>query len=202
MKQQSKAGFGLLVVAVAAVAFGGSFASFSSMATTQSSSMDTSLIKGHTELVHRSGETGAIIAYSQSDNFITDDGLQVLANVMFGSNSTSSANVTLSHIEVGEGTGGGVANSDLATVTAPACARVPITATSPDAASGSLQVTVTAQIDAAADANCAGISLTEAGLFNDLSAGMLFAINDFTTGVTLQGTDTLDITWTFDFSDT
>ena len=188
-------------MAVAAVSFGSSFALFNPETTEQNAPSEQSFISGHVDLVVRDGETGEIKAYRQSDNDILNVGMEVLGVELFGANGTSTG--ALSHIGVGtDGTApAGTQSGVIAAVTD--CARVGTTDIQVPGTGdpATTVVTSTAQIDAGADADCAVSGIQEAAIYNDLTAGEAFARNIFSS-VTLAGTDTLDITWTFTFTDT
>lgn len=199
--KQSNYKLGLMVIAVAAVSFGSSFAMFNPETVEQNAQSETSFINGHVDLVVRDGETGEIKAYRQSDNDILNVGMEMLAVELFGSNGTSTA--ALSHIGIGTD-GTAPAGTQTGVITAvPSCARVGTTDLSFEGAGdpATVIVTSTAQVDAGADSNCAVSGIQEAAIYNDISAGEAFARNVF-SAVTLAGTDTLDITWTFTFTDT
>ena len=195
-----------MFVAVAAVAFGSSFAAFNPTSTIQSDNVDGAFVKGHVDVVQRN-ELGEIVAYRQSDNSITNDGMQLLAERLITVTNSTATDAALTHVDVGTG-GETAADSTQTALTTPivagdGCGRAVLTAINDEDtdASANLTITVSAQIDAGADADCAQSSIDEAGIFNASTGGDMFARNTF-TAVTLAGTDTLDITWTFDFSDT
>ena len=200
--QQSNYKLGLMVMAVAAVSFGSSFALLNPETTEQNAQSETSFINGHVDLVVRDGETGEIKAYRQSDNDILNTGMELMVVETFGSNGTSTG--PLSHVAVGtSGTApAGTQTGIISTITD--CARVAFLTNQQIEGTGdpaSTVQTITAQIDAGADADCAVSNIQEAAVYNDLTAGEAFARNVFSP-VTLAGTDTLDITWTFTFTDT
>lgn len=198
---QSNYRLGLMVMAVAAVSFGSSYALINPQTVETNDSTDGSFVNGHVDLVVRDGETGEIKAYRQSDNDILNVGMQVLAVQLFGANGTSTG--ALSHIGIGTD-GTAPAGTQTGVITAVTnCARVATTDIDvPGTADpATVIVTSTAQIDAAADVDCAVSGIQEAAIYNDLTAGQAFARNTFAS-VTLAGTDTLDITWTFTFTDT
>jgi hypothetical protein len=199
--KQSNYKLGLMVMAVAAVSFGSSSALFNSETVEQNAYSETSFITGHIDLVVRDGETGDIKAYRQSDNSILNGGMELLVVEAFGANGTSTG--PLSHIGVGT-SGTAPDGQDTGVITAvPSCARVATTdiQVTGTTTTGSTVVTSTATVDAGADSNCAVSNIQEAAIYNDISAGEAFARNIFSP-VTLAGTDTLDITWTFTFTDT
>ena len=93
---QSNYRLGLMVMAIAAVSFGSSYALINPQTVETNASNDVSFVNGHVDLVVRDGETGEIKAYRQSDNDILNVGMQVLAVELFAANGTS--NCPLSHI--------------------------------------------------------------------------------------------------------
>jgi len=189
-------------MAIAAVSFGSSFAMFESETTQLNAQSESSFMTGHVDVVVRDGETGEIKAYRSGDNDILNGGMDLMTELLFNTNSTGFGGA-LSHIEVGTGsTAPDGTDTGIETVITD-CARVATTNTSVVGTSdpGSIVVTSTAQIDAGADVDCAVSGISEAVIFNAVTTGDPFARNTF-SGVTLAGTDTLDITWTFTFTDT
>jgi len=203
----------LMLLSVAVVSVIGTYAlstPLQSFAT--QSTEDATFIVGHLEVVLRD-QDGNIKAYSQGDNNIVEDGMEILVAETFLSLQGGISSIgPVSHIEVGTdgttapgpadialstkiGTGGTFCNRVATVNTAPSAA-------SNDATNASVVVTVTATIDAAADNDCAVVGIDEAGLFNDgtESTGKMFARNTF-TAVTLTTSDSLDLTWAFTFTD-
>lgn len=199
--KQTNYKLGLMVMAVAAVTFGSSYAMFNPETTTQDAQIEKTFINGHVDLVVRDGETGEVKAYRQSDNAITNDGMELIGLRMFGGNSTFT-NAALGWIQIGTGSTIADGQDSIIETAISSCTRATTSAitNNSSASNATANIVVTATIDASGG-NCNSSGITEAGLFNAAAAGEMFARNLFAP-VTLGGTDTLDITWTFTLTDT
>ncbi len=147
-------------------------------------------------------EEGNIKAYRQSDNAIVQNGFNILAyNLFNGVNLTAAANVNT----IGIGTSGTAPAWNDSTLTFnAACINQTAVWTSPGATvSGSnATITISGTSTFGPSAACGGGTVyQEAGVFNHVSTGSMFARNTYTS-VTLQNTDSLQINWDFTFTDT
>jgi len=207
MKDLSK-GTSLVMMSIVAVAIGGTYfiteATHESSFTTQE---DSGFMSGHLEVIVYD-ENGNIKAYRQSDNNIVEDGIEIMAKQIFTSllTTTGGGDGPVSHLQVGTGgeTAPLPAQTGLTTAIS-GCARVVSIHTGETSAGNSggfadMDVTVTATVSAVSDTDCAVSSIDEAGLFNDLTAGEMFARNTF-TAVTLTTSDSLALTWVFSLKD-
>jgi len=179
------------------------------ISTISNASASEGLTGGHIELVKHDAD-GNITQYVQTDNFITDDGFDCMANYLFGAAAVGSCNSTATFfttVGLGTSTQSGATNyQTLATVNPDAnCDYITDGEASFDSGTTNQKATVSVQIggaDASAndvnDAHCQK-SFTEAGLFNSQSPGDMFAYQTFTS-ITIGASDTLTVTWDIVFS--
>ena len=147
-------------------------------------------------------ENGNVKAYRQSDNAIVQNGFNILAyNLFNGVNLTAASNVNT----IGIGTSGTApAWNDVGITENASCTNQTASWTSPGATvSGSnATITISGTATFGPSAACGGGTVyQEAGVFNHISTGSMFARNTYTS-VTLQNTDSLQINWDFTFTDT
>ena len=176
---------------------------FSATNTAEASQEDVPGMMGHIELTVRDSD-GIIKEYVQTDNAITDSGINCISENTFGVNSACAAGL-FTFIGLGTGTTAG-ANA-LQTPLAAGCLRSDASdASAGDAATsaGTTTETVTMTVifggetatgAGLADAACDGVAITEAGLFNAVTeADQMFAHQSF-GAITLLTADTLTVTW-------
>ena len=191
------------MIAVAAMGITGTFAladdSFNSQ--TFSETVDRGLIYGHVEATLYD-EFGNVKAYTQSDNTIVDVGLDMILNNLIEPPITGISNATLgdvSHMQIGTATvEAGATNSTIDAISG--CITTAITASSSGTGVVLLEATFTVGINGS---NC-GTAIGEAGLFDGATGSgsdSLFAQNKFASTVPLGVDDSLDIDWTFTFTD-
>ena len=191
------------MIAVAAMGITGTFAladdSFNSQ--TFSETVDRGLIYGHVEATLYD-EFGNVKAYTQSDNTIVDVGLDMILNNLIEPVIGGISNATLgdvSHMQIGTATvEAGATNSTIDAISG--CTTTVITASSSDIGVVLLEATFTV---GANGANC-NTTIGEAGLFDGATGSgsdSLFAQNKFASTVPLGADDSLDIDWTFTFTD-
>lgn len=171
-------------------------------------------------------ENGNIIAYRQSDNHIVFHGMEIIMGQVFnGMNDTYATKVSpVSHMEIGTSGDPGVYatalrwnDTDIVTPVGGACVREVAVIDNvtqgnshkwPSSCHGtegfganpcSAQMNVTAR-STFTGADCAAVSIDEAGIFNDPAAGLMFARNTFGS-VTLNPLDSLALDWEFTFTD-
>lgn len=201
---------GMLMIAVAIIGTSGTFALVDGSLDSQSidTTVDTQGLFGHVEATVYD-EDGNIKAYTQSDNKIVNNGLDMIMKNTFspagghtGGISTALGQVT--HMQLGIGTAEVAAGINIITVASVSGTCTADTFTS-SAAGGGAAITLTGTFTIAGDGTggCGDV-LGEAGLF-DGSTGSgiddMFAQNAFASTVDLAGTDSLVVNWTFTFTD-
>jgi len=193
MKTQNT--YAILVVAIAAVSSGLTFQAIG-IEDAPAVTADQSGIYGHiTATLY--DEEGNVKAYRQTDNRIVDRGLDVLADLVFGTSLTTSPSV-IDIMAVGvSGTASAVGQTDLLDRTGlSGCANATVAFL--EGATGPSLVNVTDTVSFLGTAGCnAGIQ--EAGLF-DANNGNMFARQSFGV-INVGGSDQLDITWSIEIND-
>ena len=199
---------GLLLLSMTVIFAGSTFAM--ALDVDESSIGDSGLMTGHMTLTVFD-ENGNIKAYSQSDNSIVLRGVTTLVQETFGTVPVTggilSSSGPVSHMEIGtDSTAPIPGNTGLTAIAG--CAREAATFSAP-AASGATFATITVTATATFSGGAIGSScsatadIREAGMFNDVTAGEMFARNTgFAAVTTLGSTDTLKIDWDFTFEDT
>ncbi len=150
--------------------------------------VDGSKITGHVILQIFDTETGELKAKIENHNLVVDGGLDEMAQAVFGVGGVGTTNFDF--IEIGTGTTAPTA-TDVAIETS-ACAR--IQDASPDVnslTSGETSVSVISSFDGG---TCSG-AITEAGIFNAISANQMLARSTFGS-VTISAGDTLNVNYT------
>ena len=193
------------MLTVVAVTSGVTYATITGVPDLFHSTTSTAQLLGHVEVVVKNTD-GDITAYRQSDNMIVSAGMQEIGdNVFQGINGTSAK---MEFIEIGDGSTAPAATDADIESEIPGCARediddgtqpaLPAMVVGTMNGDPNANVTITATFDGG---TCADNDIQEAGLFNHLTGGQLFARNSFAP-VNLQASDTLDLTWIFQFTDT
>ena len=156
-------------------------------------------------------ENGYVKAYIQSDNTIVENGFNILVQETFlgASGGIPASTGPISHMDIGDNDTPTVAlaagNSGLGSPVAGSCARDAFDSVSSTGATtvstfATIAVTVTSTF---AGSTCSTANpIVEAGVFNSLTTGQMFARNTFAGVSTLGASDTLVIDWTFTFTDT
>jgi len=194
MKTQNT--YAILVIAVAAVSSGLTFQAIGLSEDTPVRTADESGIYGHLTAT-LFDEDGYVKAYRQTDNRIVDVGLDVIADLVFGTSLTTSPSV-IDIMAIGESsTASAATQTDLLDRTnLGSCANATVNFI--QGATGAGLVNVTDTVSFLGSANCdAGIQ--EAGLF-DADNGNMFARQSFGL-ITVGGSDQLDITWSIEIND-
>jgi len=169
---------------------------------------DSASIVGHMILTVVD-EDNNVIAFRESDNTIVVLGMNNLgANTFSTSTGIPGLGINsgpVTHMDIGSvgtpsGPGdvgitalGGTCLRDLTGLDSPFVGVDPIT--------GNSQVVIRAT-SIFAGTTCGGSPIAEAGMFNDVATGELFARNTFGPVPALGATDTLTIQWNFTFTDT
>lgn len=192
--------YAILVVAVAAVSSGLAFQAFE-LTDSAPATADKSGIYGHiTAKLY--DENGNIKAYRQTDNRIVDRGLDIIADLVFGTGLVTGESV-IDAMSVGTGTTGSAAgNLDLEDRSGLGGVCTNQTATFSEGATGAGLINVTATSMFTGAAGCDG-AITEAGLFDDTAGaptGNLFARQTF-SAINVGASDQLDITWSIQIND-
>ena len=194
MKTQNT--YAILVIAVAAVSSGLTFQAIGLSEDAPVGTADQSGIYGHLTAT-LFDEDGYVKAYRQTDNRIVDVGLDVIADLVFGTSLTSSPSV-IDVMAIGvSGTSSAAAQTDLIDRTGlGSCVNATVTFT--EGATGAGLVNVTDTVSFLGSGGCnAGIQ--EAGLF-DAQSGNMFARQSFGL-ITVSSSDQLDITWSIEIND-
>ena len=200
---------GLLLLSMTVIFAGSTFAM--ALDVDESPTSDAGLITGVMTLTVFD-ENGYAKSYSQSDNHIVENGMTILAQETFGTSTLTggigSSTGPVSHMAIGtDGTGSAADDTSITAITGCAREAAAITATAATTVStfATIVVSATATFDGGTvGASCSAVaSIVEAGMFNSLGAGELFARNtDFAAVTQLGSTDTLQIDWDFTFADT
>ena len=194
----------VLAVAVGMVGINGSFGDiFGSSDNPKVATSEGQAYLGHIVVKHFDSE-GNLIGYQQTDNLVNDAGKNCGANLLFGAgfaNCTTPA--VFDDIAISTDTGAGFVAAD--TVLANECDGTPdcgtglnarqagtVTADTVASASGSAIAQIQATFTKTAGA---GVTINSAGLFDDPTAGNMFAEKAFSSGVTLAINDSIQVTW-------
>ena len=201
MKQAKLALSAVMIVAVGLI--GTNFVTGSEMTEQEKfyAYVDSSPVYGHITIIH-SDPDGNILAYAQTDNVVTDEGKDCMAERLFGGSAGSACaatSTTDAFTTIGLFSGQTFAATDTAALKAASL----ITASGLDITDGVATPTQNAAASTPTGAKAditkqfiAGTTQTVdgAGLYN-VGADALFAGQTFGS-VTLNNLDTLDVTWT------
>ncbi len=194
--------YGILVIAVAAISSGLTFQAIGMEEDAPTGTADESGIYGHiTATLY--DEDGNVKAYRQTDNRIVDEGLDLLADRVFGTSLAPTAASVVNTMAVGTGGGASaVGQTDLTSRAGlgGACTNATAIVWSEGNAGTSL-VNVTATESFLGSGGCDG-AINEAALFDAAggSSGNMFARQSFGL-ITVGGSDQLDITWSIQIND-
>lgn len=194
MKTQNT--YAILIVAIAAVSSGLTLQAIGVGEDAPAGTADESGIYGHlTATLY--DEDGNVKAYRQTDNRIVDTGLDVLADLVFGTTLTTTPSV-IDIMAIGvSGTASAAAQTDLLDRTGlGTCTNATVAFLEGATGAGLVNVTDTVSFQGSLGCN-AGIQ--EAGLF-DANNGNMFARQSFGV-ITVGGSDQLDITWSIQIND-
>jgi len=172
---------------------------------TPSATSESGQIMGHVTMV-LTDEDGNVKAYRQTDNAVHDDGFNQIIDDAFGSSACAACQATTTNfnfIQIGTGTPGATSTNVLGIPAPAGCARFANTAVS---VTDSFLVTISASFGGSAstadvaNAACETLAVTEAGLFNNLTVGEMFAAQGFAAINIASTTDVLTVTWELTFS--
>jgi len=203
MKQNTK-NTGIFVVALVAVSLTGSFAIADEFQGEQSPQRDGVGLQGHVVATLYDAD-GNVKQYLQSDNVIVNRGIDKLFTETFSPSSpfTGGINTTaaaITHMQLGTGV------TELGTgATALGTSVACIDTFTGVGAGGGAALGINATFTSADGAGCVGPTLGEAGLFDGVTgsgSAAMFAQNAFSSTVILGASDSLDVDWTFTFTDT
>ncbi len=189
----------LLFVAVAAISSGLTYQVIGFSSNAPSAQADSSGMGGHlTATLY--DEYGSVKAYRQTDNLIVDQGLDTLADLTFGTSLTTTPGV-IDYMKIGVGvTAPAAGNTDIENRTGvTTCTKA--TFFFIEGATGAGLVNVTSPAVAFLGSGGCNAVITEAGLFDAINGGNMFARQTF-GGITVGSSDQLDITWSIQITDT
>ena len=207
MKTNSK-NVGIVALALVAVSLSGTFALADDFQGTQLEKQSGG-IYGHLE-AKVIDENGNVKQYVQTDNRIVVRGTDMIVTNTFLPSSawTGTINATVApvtHMQIGDTGGADTSTTSALLGAVGGCNPVAITAFANAGADVATFARTTTIISATfSGAGACATSFLEAGLFDsDEGSGIttMFARGTFAS-VTLAATDSLDIDWTFDFTDT
>lgn len=189
------------IVAVAAGLSGFSLlGADSSVESAPLSTVEQGSMLGHV-IVEVKDETGAIKQYMQTDNLITDEGLNCTPVLLFGETvgditDCSTASSVFDRIALSTATGFAATISDAGftsqQVGSLAVGAPDLIDTATESSSGSGSIT---DIEKTFTYTGSGVTVRSATLENSDGTPMLFAVKDFDTAVTLNTNDVLTVTW-------
>ena len=159
--------------------------------------------QGHIVVKHFDSE-GNLVSYQQTDNLVNDAGKNCSANLLFGTSFANCTSPTLFDdiaLSTNDGTGFLAADTFLANECdgTPDCgtglnARLAGTVSADTVASAG--GSAVAQIQATFTKTAGGaITIESAGLFDATTSGNMFAERAFSSGVTLNTNDSIQVTW-------
>lgn len=150
--------------------------------------VDQSTITGHVILQVFDTETGMLKYKVENHNLVVDGGIDEMAQAIFGVGGVGTTNFDF--IEIGTGTTAPTATDTI--IETSACARIQDVA--PDVNSGTSGETSVSVISSFDGATCTG-AITEAGIFNAISANQMLARSTFAS-VSISSGDTLNVNYT------
>lgn len=201
----------LAMVMVVAAAIGGS-GTFSMLSNVTADSSMQSGVKmyGHVTATLLD-ESGNVKQYSQSDNIIVNDGLEALvyrgispSSALPGGGNSTGTNNAFTHMQLGTGTTA-VASTATALGTAiSGCIDTFTGVSNTETLGNRVVLTLTSTFSSTDSANCL-TTVGEAGIFDGVAgsgSATMFAQNAFSQTITLAGSDSLQVDWTYTFADT
>jgi len=207
MKQIPK-NFSIMAIALVAVSLTGSFAVADEFQGERLATQEAGMYGHITAKVL--DENGNVKQYVQSDNKIVQNGVDMLViNTLVPSAAyTGGIDTTLGDVQwmqVGTGAGAGT-SADNTLTTIGGCSPVTFTGTSAGGSDSGGFATTSATLTATfSGASCADPAVAEAGLFDGATGSGtddMFSRGIFGSTVNLGAADSLDVDWTFTFTDT
>jgi len=221
----------LAIIAVSGISLYFNVDTLFSQASKDSQTHAGALMVGNVQVVVKD-ESGNIISYRQGSNHIVATGMQLIGQQVFGSGASgNNSNVTgggyIEWMEIGNGSGTGTCsdppgppvlgwNNETLECPLLTCNRVQAEInrfTVTEAPTDKAQINMTAIATFDGGSGCDGISIDEAGFWNNLTSdaaiawpnpapvdNRMFARNTFGS-VTLSAADQLELTWKFTFTD-
>jgi len=199
----------ILAVAVGMVGINGASGDIFGLNTSpEVSTYEGQAYKGHI-IVKQFDSEGNLISYQQTDNLVNDAGKNCGANLLFGTGFLNCASPgTFVNIALSTNSGAGFAKDDVSllnecdTITdqcgAGLEARIAGTVTADTVADDTVPQNAIAQIQATFTKTAGGATtINSAGLFDALATetGNMFAERAFSSGVTLNTNDSIQVTW-------
>jgi hypothetical protein len=211
---------GVLMVALVAISAGSTYALTQDLVDYDNIMPSGFLMTGNVKVTQYDAD-GNVVALRQTDNHIVAHGMEIIMQQVFHDiNETAPFPVAgsggrVQFMEIGTGGENNLLynNSDIA-VAIGGCARIDAAIanvsshkapddckiTDPTGASCFARMNVTAMASFSGMQCSGALDIDEAGIFNDLAAGTMFARNTF-GGVVLNPPDTLALDWEFTFTD-
>lgn len=159
---------------------------------------DDTILQGHYTFTHRDGE-GNVLQTFQSDNLVVNEGMECVADFVFGTTSCV-AEAVFQYLAVGTGAVATVDGDTALGSESGTCARVqdatPVINT---AVTGERKVTISSIFSGA---SCEGEAYAETGLFDAGSSGNLLARTLISPAITLGTSDTLTVDYTITINNT
>jgi len=198
---------GIFAVALVAVSLTGSFAIADEFQGMQLGEQ-RGTVYGHVTTTLYNAD-GNVIQYTQSDNRIVENGLDMLMINTFSpaggfAGGINTALTPVISMQVGTGVAEVLATANVITSIV-GCNADTFTGTGAGATASSTSVTLSGIFTTAGDGAPCATTLGEAGLFDGATGSGtddMFAQNAFSTTVALTSTDQLNVDWTFTFTDT
>ena len=195
----------MLMMAVVAIGISGTFA-LADDSQPIGNTVDSQALFGHVEATVYD-ENGNIKFYTQSDNKIVNNGLDMIMVNTFSPSSTITGAIDSSigpvtHMQLGLATTE-EASASANTITPTSGTCTPSTFLADSAGAGGA-VTLSATFTIAGGGAGCGEVIQEAGLFDAVTGSgvaNMFAQNAFASPVDLEGTDSLVVNWAFTFTD-
>jgi len=171
------------------------------------SSSDKVGMYGHIEFV-QADSSGNIISYYQTDNFVTNQGAECAAAKLFDEDeanvgtcdTTGSLVKEFLNIRLGNGAPIGTDFTRTALITDMGGVRTDTDAVFGNLGGGTVDVTVATETPFTFNTGNETLNVFEAGLFDEITGGNAFAIQNTTAnanpGIDVNDGDTLAVTWT------
>ena len=195
----------VLAVAVGMVGINGAFGDIFGLSNDpEVSTYEGQFLQGHIIVKHFDAE-GNLISYQQTDNLVNDAAKNCGANLLFGTNfGNCTAPAVFDDIALSTNTGGTFAEDDISLLnecdgSGTVCGAgldarklgavtASVVAATPTDAIAQIQVTFTKNAGGA-------VTIASAGLFDAPTSGNMFAERAFSSGVTLNINDSIQVTW-------
>lgn len=156
------------------------------------------ILKGYFTITH-SDPDGKIISIIQTDNLIVNEGMECVADHVFGTTSCTAESL-FQHIAIGNGTSATVdADTALGTESGTCSRVIDATPAINTAITGQRAITVSSLFSGA---SCEGDAFGETGVFDASSAGNMLARSLISPTVTLGSGDSITVDYTVTINNT